>query len=213
MTNSNTLNSPISVMLFTFTFRGLFSQDSILTDTLHVQKKNENISWPHSFGSSLYLLGNFGPGNPVWFFQLNYGYRLTDKDNLIAEALTWTYYEPPGTYGSSKEFYPGKVRAYGIGLGYQRFHWKNLFTTFEPTFFLPQFYDTDDREIQKGFQVYLQFIVGYRFEFFKKRMFVEPAYAQKYWPVNTNFPASFAAIKNGKPKHKFEPSLNFGLRF
>jgi hypothetical protein len=213
MRNSNTLKSLILVMLFTFTFRELFSQNSILKDSLSVQKKNENISRPHSFGSSLFLLGNFGPGDPVWFFQLNYGYRFTKKDNLIAEAITWTYYEPLGTYGSSKEFYPGKVKAYGIGLGHQRFHWKNLFTTLEPTFFLQQFYDTDNREIQKGFQLYLQFIVGYRFEFFKKRMFVEPAYALRYWPVNTNFPAAFAAIENGKPKYKFEPSLNFGFRF
>ena len=145
--------------------------------------------------------------------QLNYGYRLSPKDNIIVEAITWTYYEPLGTYGSSEEFYPGKVRAYGIGLGYQRFLWKNLYTTFEPTFFLQQFYDTDDKKIQKGFQLYLQFILGYRFEFFKKRMFVEPAIALKYWPVNTNFPDSFSAIEKGAPKYKFEPSLNFGFRF
>jgi len=165
----------------------------------------------HSVGSSLFLLGNIG--DSARFMQLNYGYRLSPKDNIIVEAITWTYYEPLGTYGSSEEFYPGKVRAYGIGLGYQRFLWKNLYTTFEPTFFLQQFYDTDDKKIQKGFQLYLQFILGYRFEFFKKRMFVEPAIALKYWPVNTNFPDSFSAIEKGAPKYKFEPSLNFGFRF
>ena len=165
----------------------------------------------HSIGSSLFLLGNIG--DSVRFMQLNYGYRLTPKDNYIVEAITWTYYEPLGTYGSSEEYYPGKVRATGIGLGYQRFLWKNLFTTVEPTFFLQQFYDIDNKHIQNGFQLYLQFIAGYRFEFFKKRMFIEPAFALKYWPVNTNFPASFAAIENGKPKYKFEPALNFGIKF
>jgi hypothetical protein len=176
-------------------------------------EKKDSTFRPHSIGSSLFLLGNFAPGDPVYFFQLNYGYQLTQKDFIIVEAITWTYYEPLGTYGSSKEFYPGKVRAYGIGAGYQRFLWKNLYTTVEPTFFLQQFYDTDNKKIQKGFQLYLQFILGYRFEFFKKRLFVEPAYALKYWPVNTNFPASFAAIESGAPKYKFEPSLNFGFRF
>ena len=165
----------------------------------------------HSIGTSLFLLGNIG--DSVNFFQLNYGYRLTPKDNLIVEAITWTYYEPLGTYGSSEEFYPGKVRAYGIGLGYQRFHWRNLFTTVEPTFILQQFYDENDIKIQKGFQLYLQFILGYRFEFFKKRLFVEPAYALKCWPVNTNFPESFAEIEKGAPNYKFEPALNFGFRF
>lgn len=166
---------------------------------------------PHSIGSSIFLLGNIG--DSASFIQLNYGYRLTQKDNIIVEAITWTYYEPLGTYGSSKEYYPGKVRAYGIGLGYQRFLWKNLFTTVEPTFFLQQFYGTGNEKIQKGFQLYLQFILGYRFEFLKKRMFIEPAYALKYWPVNTNFPASFAEIEEGAPNYKFEPSLNFGVRF
>jgi hypothetical protein len=165
----------------------------------------------HSIGSSLFLLGNIG--DSVRFMQLNYGYRLTPKDNLIVEAITWTYYEPLGTFGSSEEYYPGKVRAIGIGLGYQRFLWKNLYTTVEPTFFLQQFYDTNDNEIQKGFQLYLQFHLGYRFEFFNKRFFVEPAYALKYWPVNTNFPDSFAGIEDGAPKYGFEPSLNFGFRF
>jgi hypothetical protein len=165
----------------------------------------------HSIGSSLFLLGNIG--DSVNFMQLNYGYRLTPKDNFIVEAFTWTYYEPLGTYGSSDAFYPGKVNAYGIGLGYQRFLWKNLFTTVEPSFILQQFYDLDDTKIQKGFQLYLQFIAGYRFEFFKKRVFVEPALALKYWPVNTNVPASFAAIENGVPKFKFEPAANFGFRF
>jgi hypothetical protein len=174
-------------------------------------EKRDSTFRRQSIGSSLFLLGNIR--DSVNFFQLNYGYRLTPKDNIIVEAMTWTYYEPLGTYGSSEEFYPGKVSAYGIGLGYQRFLWKNLFTTVEPTFFLQQYYGTDDEHIQNGFQLYLQFVLGYRFEFFKKRIFVEPAYALKYWPVNTNVPASFEAIESGAPKYKFEPSLNFGIRF
>jgi hypothetical protein len=189
------------------------SQDFTQTDSLSVRASKPDINRRHSLGSTLFLLGNLAPGDPVYFFQLNYGYRLTQRDNFIAEAITWTYYEPLGTYGSSEESYPGKVRAYGIGLGYQRFLWKNLFTTVEPTFFIQQFYDTDNKKIQKGFQLYLQFIVGYRFEFFKKRIFIEPAIALKYWPVNTNLPASFATIEYGAPKYKFEPGLNFGFRF
>ncbi len=165
----------------------------------------------HSIGSTLCLLGNIG--DSVRFMQLNYGYRLTQKDNLIIEAITWTYYEPLGSYGSSEEFYPGKVTAYGIGLGYQRFLWRNLFTTVEPTFFLQKFNDASDTKIQKGFQLYLQFIAGYRFEFFKRRFFIEPAIALKYWPVNTNLPVSFASVENGVQKYKFEPALNFGFTF
>jgi hypothetical protein len=117
------------------------------------------------------------------------------------------------SFGPTGQSYPGKVRAYGIGLGYQRLLWKNLFATAEPTFFLQQFTDENDEKIQKGFQLYLQLILGYRFEIFKKRIFFEPAYALKCWPVNTNFPSSFEEIEKGAPKYRFEPSLNFGFRF
>jgi hypothetical protein len=120
--------------------------------------------------SSLLVLADFLPDSPL-YYQFNFGYMKTKKDVIIAEAITWIYSEPLGTYTKSKELYPGKVRAYG----------------------------TDNKKIQEGFQLYIQFILGYRFEFFKKRLFVEPAYAIKYWPVNTNFPESFAAIEGGTP--------------
>jgi hypothetical protein len=200
-----------TTLMITFFAIQIFGQNPAKSDSATVQTEKQDIKWRHSLGSSLFLFGNIG--DSVNFIQLNYGYQLTQKDIIIAEAISWTYYEPLGTYGKSDEFYPGKVKAYGLGLGYQRFLWKNLFTTVEPTFFLQQFFGTEDKHIQNGFQLYLQFIAGYRFEFFKKRVFVEPAVALKYWPVNTNFPASFAAIEEGKPKYKFEPALNFGIKF
>ncbi len=72
------------------------SQSLAQENTVSVQTKNEDIIRRHSIGSSLFLLGNFGSGDPVYFFQLNYGYRVTPKDNLLCEAITWTYYEPLG---------------------------------------------------------------------------------------------------------------------
>jgi hypothetical protein len=199
------------ILILTMSVTLASSPVSAQTGSSSAQAEKQDVKYRHSAGSSLFLLGNIK--DSVRFMQLNYGYRISQKDNIIVEAITWTYYEPLGTYGSSEEFYPGKVRSSGVGIGYQRFHWKNLFTTVEPTFFLQQFYDSDGSKIQNGFQLYLQFIAGYRFEFFKNRMFVEPAYALKYWPVTTNFPASFAPIESGAPKYKFEPSLNFGFRF
>ena len=198
-------------VIFTMSVTLASSQVLAQTDSSSSQEEKQDVMKRHSAGSTLFLLGNIG--DSVRFMQLNYGYRLSPKDNIIVEAITWTYYEPLGTYLKSKEYYPGKVKATGIGLGYQRFLWKNLFATIEPTFFLQQFYNSDGNKIQKGFQLYFQFIAGYRLEFLKKRMFIEPAIALKYWPVNTNFPDSFSAIEKGAPKYKFEPALNFGFRF
>jgi hypothetical protein len=179
----------------------------------NTQTVKQNINQQYFIGSSLWSLYDKFLPDPAGFYQLNYGYHFTPKDVFIVEAITWEYSEPLGTYENSKEMYPGKVRAFGIGIGYQRFQWKNLYTTIVATPFLQQFYDSDDKKIQKGFQLYFQFILGYRFEFFKKSLFIEPAYAFKYWPVNTNFPKSFADIERGAPNYKFEPSLNFGFRF
>ncbi len=201
--------SSIIVILTVLALSCVFAQ----SDSIPTQEEKLDIDMRHSLGSSLFLLGNFADGDSPHYFQLNYGYRLSKQDRIIVEAITWTYYEPLGTYGSSEENYPGKVRAYGIGAGYQRFVWKNLFASVIATPFLQQFYDSDDKKIQKGFQLYLQLILGYRFEFFNKRLYVEPAYALKYWPVNTNFPDSFAEIESGIRNYDFEPSLNFGFRF
>ena len=45
-------------------------------------EKKDSTFRRHSIGSSLFLLGNFAAGDPVYFFQLNYGYRLTQKITL-----------------------------------------------------------------------------------------------------------------------------------
>ncbi|MCP4313184.1 MAG: hypothetical protein GY790_18145 [Bacteroidetes bacterium] len=190
-----------------------FSQGDTQTDSVSVQTEQQLIDRPHAIGISLFMIMNFFP-DPAAFYQINYSYRFTPKDAIITQAKTWTYYEPIGTYGKSEEFYPGKVVAYGVGVGYQRFHWKNLFTTVQATPFLLQYFDTEDEKIQKGFQLYLQLRLGYRFEFFNKRVFLEPSLVCNYWPVNTNIPPSFAEIDKGTPNYfLFEPGLNIGFRF
>lgn len=190
----------------------VFGQNNSPPDSLSSQKEKHIVKYRHSIGASLFMVLNFFP-DPADYYLFNYGYQLSPKDRIFVEFNTWKYSEPKGTYGDSEELYPGFVRAFGVGVGYQRFHWKGLFTAIEATPFITQYYDIDGEKIQKGFQLYLQLIAGYRFEFFKKRFFLEPAYALKYWPIDTNFPADFAEIEEGAPKYIFEPSLIFGFKF
>lgn len=182
------------------------AQNSLETST------DETVIYRHSLGSSLWSVANFTDDSPDYYL-LTYGYHLTPKDRVFVEYNTWMYEEPLGTYDNSEELYPGFIRSHGIGFGYQRFFWKGLFSAAQATPFLKQYYDEQDKKTQKGFQLYLQWVVGYRFEFFKQRLYVEPAYALKYWPVDTNFPADFAIIEEGAGNTIFEPSLNFGFRF
>ena len=198
------------IFLFVGTF--VFGQNNSRSDSLSSQKEKHNVEYRHSIGASLFMVLNFFP-DPGDYYLLNYGYQLSPKDRIFAEFNTWKYSEPKGTYGNSEELYPGFVRAFGVGVGYQRFHWKGLYTAIEATPFITRYYDIDDNKIQNGFQLYTQLIAGYRFEFYKKRFFLEPAFAFKYWPVDTNFPTDFAEIEEGAPKYIFEPSLIFGYKF
>ncbi len=202
----------IAIIFAMFSTMGM-SQGLKMTNAKNSRAELKEDFDQHFIGSSLWVVFDKIVDESAHFYQLNYGYQFSPKDVLLVEGITWRYNEPLGTYGNSERKYPGEVRAYGIGLGYQRFHWKNFFTSVIATPFLQQFHDTEDEKIQNGFQLYLQGIVGYRFEFFNQRLFIEPAYAFKYWPVNTNFPDSFAEVEEGTPKHNFEPSLNFGIKF
>ncbi len=204
------MKSVLITVLFVLSVTLAYSQDLAQSDFVSDKVVQ---TWRHSIGSSLFLLGNLDAENPPHFYQLNYGYQLTDKEILLVEATSWAYNEPLGTYGNSDELYPGKVKAFGVGLGYQRFFWNNMYASAVATPFLQKFYDEDNKQIQDGFQLYLQFITGYRLEFLNKRWFVEPAIALKYWPVNSNFPDSFDEIEDGKPNYKFEPGANFGFKF
>lgn len=170
------------------------------------------VEYRHSIGASFFMLGNFLEDSPDYYL-FTYGNRLNEKERIFVEFNTWKYAEPLGTYGNSEELYPGFVRAMGVGVGYQRFLWKGVFSTVQATPFLKQYYDSDKNKIQNGFQLYLQLAAGYRFEFFKDRAYLEPAIVLKYWPIDTNFPDEFKRIEEGAPKTIFEPSLNFGWRF
>jgi len=202
----------LSILAIAFSVALAFGQNNTSSDSLVKKQEKPVVNYKHSIGASLWMLYNFSEESADYYL-LTYGYQLTQKDRIFAEFNTWKYPEPMGTYGSSEENYPGYVRTYGVGVGYQRFLWKGLFTTIQATPFVTQYFDDNDEKIQNGFQLYLQLAAGYRFEFFKKRWYVEPAYAIKYWPVNTNVPEDFKKIDEGTPKYIFEPSLNFGFKF
>ena len=83
------------------------------------------------------VLANFLP-DPTSFYQLNYGYRLTPKDVISIEAITWMYHAPLGipygpSYESLEESYPGSIKGVGLGLAYQRFLWKNFYSAIHAT--------------------------------------------------------------------------------
>jgi hypothetical protein len=175
----------------------------------------------HFIGSSGFMLYNLVPNqvNPPSFYQLNYGYWITKKDVISIEAKTWTYRFPLGIpYGFSfeapEEAYSGKVRGFGIGIAYQRFLWKGLYSAIHASSFLQEYSDKNNVKIQNGFQLFTALRMGYHIKLFKNRFFIEPSFAGTFWPINTNVPEAFA-VKERKWNNFFlvEPGLHFGVKF
>ena len=201
-----------SSILKSLIISALFSS-AILAQTI----KPESSTKKHFIGGSLFVLANLLP-NPPSFYQLNYGYRLSSKETIIVEAITWEYEAPLGIpYGASfdspDENFPGYVKDTGIGMTYHRFLYKKLFSSINVMPFYQEYFTSKNEKIQTGFQLFLTLRFGYRI-LFNNRAFLEPSIAFTHWPVNTNLPESFQKQENKWPNYfLFEPGLNFGILF
>lgn len=182
------------------------------------QNDAENSYRKHFIGSSLFMTFNLLP-NPPAFYQLNYGYRFTQRNVLSVEAITWTYPGPIGRQywdGIEEEEtnFPGTVKAYGIGLAYKHFLWKNLYVAQHILPLRQHYRDEEGHKIQSGFQLFCTSRLGYKIQLFDDRFFIEPSVACTYWPINTNLPESFQVEEDKWPNYfLFEPGMHFGINF
>ncbi|MBL4688564.1 MAG: hypothetical protein JKY37_28510 [Nannocystaceae bacterium] len=170
----------------------------------------------HSIGTSAFVLMNVIPlDDRPSFYQLNYAYRITPKDVISVEAITWKYYGPIGRqYWDSGDNYPGSVRSVGVGVAYQRFLWRGLYVGAHALPLLQTYLDVDNKKIQRGFQLFLTARLGYHVQLFNNRVFIEPSVAFTSWPIYTNLPDSFAQEEDKWSKFfLFEPGLHFGVKF
>lgn len=171
-------------------------------------------------GSTLFMLFNIIPDDqPPRYVQLNLGYRITPKDVVVFEAISWRYYGPLGRqygpdYENPESDFPGKVQNFGAGLSYKRFLWKRAYAQIHATAFHQNYLDLEDNKIQSGFQLFNSVRAGYQFRLFKNRLFIEPSVAVTFWPVNTNLPESFQVQEDRFVKYFLaEPGLQFGFNF
>lgn len=189
-----------------------------ITSTYGQKSEQDSTFRRHFIGTSGFMLANLGP-NPPSFYQINFGYWLTKRDVISIEAKTWTYKHPLGIpYGSSFQSteyeYPGYIREYGVGIAYQRYLWKDLYTAIHAVPFLQKYVDKEGKKIQNGFQLFMTGRIGYHVRLFKDRFFIEPSLAVTYWPINTNTPAGFKKLEDKWPNYfLFEPGFHLGVKF
>lgn len=133
----------------------------MITSTLQLkaQYAKTDSSYKRCFvGSTLFLLGNMAPVNPPGFAQLNLGYRITGKDVISLELITWKHAWPLGinpfynkAYGTPEEKFPGYIREYGIGLAYQRYFYKGLYAAVHVTPMWQTFKNENGDKVGNGF--------------------------------------------------------------
>jgi len=206
-----------------FALTATLAVSSLVAQTTGPQPKSESNdpAFRRRFvGSSAFVLANAFP-DPPSFYQLNLGYRLTRKDAISLEAITWMYREPLGIpYGPNKfaksklQEYPGRVRGSGVGVAYQHLFWKGLYAQAHALPLWQRYSDRNGKKIQDGFQLFTTLRTGYQVKLLSDRWFLEPSVSVTAWPINTNVPPTFAAAdKNWNRYFLFEPGLHLGRRF
>lgn len=171
-------------------------------------------------GSTLFLLGNLSPVEKPDFFQLNLGYRLTGKDVISIELITWKYAWPLGLnpflsskYGDKEEKYPGYIREFGIALVYQRYFWKGLYAAVHVMPMWQIFVNENGKKIDNGFHIFNTFRVGYHFKLFKDRFFIQPSIGIAGRPIHSEMPDGFKQKDDKWSKYTPEIGLHFGYNF
>lgn len=170
-----------------------------------------------SVGTSAWLLANALP-DPPHFYYVEVDRTLDDRNAIVIEALTWTYDAPIGipygsSYGDPSEEYPGFVRSIGLGLGWRRYLYRGLNTSGRALSLL-QLYREDNRPQTTGYQLFLQMRIGWRWAARAPGVWIEPAIACNWWPIEVGRPASFEARDDRWPSYfLLEPWLNVGWRW
>ncbi|MFT7435959.1 MAG: hypothetical protein ACI8UX_001758 [Psychromonas sp.] len=171
-------------------------------------------------GSTFFMLGNFSKNNKPDFGQINLGYRLTRKDVISLEFKTWKYAWPLGIPPFSKSFeapetgFPGYIREHGFTITYQHFWWKGLYTGVHVMSAWQSFVNSEGTKIDKGFQFFNTYRIGYHVKLFKDRFFIEPSFAITHRPYHTEMPEAFKQMDDQWPKLLYgEPGLHFGYNF
>jgi hypothetical protein len=169
-------------------------------------------------GSTLFLLGNFSQVNPPGFAQLNLGYRLTGRDVLSLELITWKHAWPLGinpflnkSYGKPEEKFPGYIREYGIGLAYQRFFGKGLYIAVHVTPMVQTFKRDNGDKVDNGFIIFNTNRIGYHIKLFKDRAFLQTSLGIAGRAYYTEMPDGFKQKDDKWPKYTPEPGLHFGF--
>jgi hypothetical protein len=103
----------------------------------------------------------------------------------------WEYHYGILFFRKKVKILPWRLRESGIGITYQRYIWKGLFTLIEILPLSKTYLDENNKKIGNGFKLYTSYHLGYHIPKFNNRIFIEPQIHCNYWPVDTKIPQGF----------------------
>jgi hypothetical protein len=195
-----------------------FGQSS--TQTVRTYK-DTGPKYKFSVSTTFLTFANFEPDETnLRMYEFHIGYRITPKDKIEIKIATWKLYEPMGIpiwdplFQEESEWYPGRIRESGIGIAYQRFLWKGLFTSIEILPLKKTYLDANNNKTDGGFKLYTSYHLGYHVSLFKDRLYMEPQIHCNYWPIDSKGPQGFEEKESKWNNYfLFEPNLFIGVNF
>ena len=211
-----------TILLFSCTLSAFTQTDSTLIKKTKVDYK-WRVSLPYFVPEGL-IEDSWDDRTSTQHIELHVKRNLDNKNIIGVKFATFRLFQPMGItwwdglldkIESESEYYPGHVRATGLGITYQRMLWKGLFGTVEV---LPQFQtymDLDGNKIGNGFKLYTSYHLGYHIAMGKKKhFFLEPQINCMLWTSDNNAPDGFKELDD-KWKNYFllEPQIYLGWKF
>ena len=211
-----------TILLFLCTLSAFAQIDSTVSKETEVAHKYR-ISIPFLILPQIFN-GTWNEQTSTQHLELHIKRNLDNKNIVGVKFATFRLFQPMGItwwdglldkIETESEFYPGHVRATGIGITYQRMLWKGLFATVEV---LPQFQtymDLDGNKIGNGFKLYTSYHLGYHIAFGKKKhFFIEPQVNCMLWTSDNNAPDGFKQLDDKWGNYfLFEPQIYLGWNF
>lgn len=201
----------------------VFTQTNSSVDTATEVKSKWRVSMPYFVPEGL-IVDRWNDHTSTQHLELHIKRNLDNKNIIGVKLATFRLFQPMGItwwdgildkLETKSEYYPGHVRATGLGISYQRMLWKGLFATIEV---LPQFQtymDLDGKKLGNGFKLYNSAHLGYHVAFGKKKhFFIEPQINCMLWTSDKNAPDGFKQLDDKwKNYFLFEPQIYLGWNF
>lgn len=211
------------IIILFFCALSAFAQKNSPADSATEVKYKYRVSIPYFVPEGL-IVDSWDDRTSTQHIELHIKRNLDNKNIIGVKFATFRLFQPMGItwrdglldkIETESEYYPGHVRATGIGITYQRMLWKGLFATVEVLPQIQTYMDLDGNKIGNGFKLYNSIHLGYHIELGKKKhFFIEPQVNCMLWTSDNNAPEGFKQLDDKWRNYFiFEPQIYLGWNF